>query len=33
VNLSLSSDGILQPGPSIRWTTAIDQPALCAVAP
>lgn len=31
-NLSLSADGVLKPGPSIRWSTALGQPALWAVA-
>lgn len=31
VNLSLSADGILQPGPSIRWSTPLDQPALWSI--
>ncbi len=31
-NLSLTADGILQPGPPIRWTTPLDQPALWAIA-
>ena len=32
VNLSLSADGILQPGPTIRWSTSLDQPALWSIA-
>jgi hypothetical protein len=32
VNLSLTADGILQPGPSIRWSTPLDQPALWSMA-
>ena len=32
VNLSLSADGILQPGPSVRWSTPLDQPALWSIA-
>ena len=32
VNLSLTADGILQPGPSVRWTTELDQPALWSIA-
>ena len=32
VNLALSADGILQPGPAVRWSTALDQPALWAIA-
>ncbi len=30
--LSLTADGILQLGPSIRWQTALDQPALWSLA-
>ena len=33
VNLALSADGILQPGPSVRWSIPLDQPALWSVAP
>jgi hypothetical protein len=33
VNLALSADGILQPGPSVRWSTPLDQPALWSIAP
>jgi len=33
VNLSLSANGVLQPGPSIRWSTPLDQPALWSLAP
>jgi hypothetical protein len=32
VNLSLSADGVLQPGPSVRWSTPLDQPALWSIA-
>jgi len=32
VNLSLTADGMLQPGPTVRWSTPLDQPALWAVA-
>jgi hypothetical protein len=32
VNLALTADGILQPGPSVRWSTALDQPALWSIA-
>ncbi len=32
VNLALSADGILQPGPAIRWSTALEQPALWCLA-
>ncbi|HXR75912.1 MAG TPA: hypothetical protein VN737_08050 [Bryobacteraceae bacterium] len=31
-SLSLSPDGILQLGPSVRWDTPLDQPALWALA-
>ena len=31
VNLSLTADGILQPGPSVRWSTPLDQPALWSI--
>ncbi len=30
--LSLTADGILQPGPSIRWNTPLEQPALWSLA-
>ena len=30
--LSLTADGALQPGPSARWNTALNQPALWSVA-
>ncbi len=33
VNLALSADGILQPGPAVRWSTPLDQPALWSIAP
>ncbi len=33
VNLSLTSDGILAPGPSVRWSTPLDQPALWSIVP
>jgi hypothetical protein len=33
VNLALSADGVLQPGPAVRWSTALDQPALWSIAP
>ena len=32
INLSLTADGILQPGPAVRWSTALDQPALWSFA-
>jgi WD40 repeat protein len=32
LNLSLSSDGILQPGPAVQWNTALNQPAVWALA-
>jgi hypothetical protein len=32
VNMSLSADGILQPGPSVRWSMPLDQPALWSTA-
>jgi len=32
VNLSLTSDGVLRPGPPIRWSTSLDQPALWSIA-
>jgi hypothetical protein len=31
-NLSLSADGALQPGPAVRWNSALDQPALWSLA-
>jgi hypothetical protein len=31
-NLSLTSDGILQPGPGIAWNTAVNQPAVWSMA-
>ncbi|HEY1950182.1 MAG TPA: hypothetical protein VGG97_24440 [Bryobacteraceae bacterium] len=31
-NLSLSADGVLQPGPVVRWNSALDQPALWSIA-
>ena len=31
-NLSLTSEGTLQPGPVTRWNTPLDQPALWAIA-
>ncbi len=31
-NLSLTSDGILQPGPGIEWNAALNQPAAWSVA-
>jgi hypothetical protein len=31
-NLSLTSDGILRPGPGIAWNTAVNQPALWSLA-
>jgi sugar lactone lactonase YvrE len=30
--LSLTADGILQPGPSVRWNTPLEQPALWSLA-
>jgi hypothetical protein len=33
VNLSVTADGILRPGPAVRWSTPLDQPALWSVAP
>jgi hypothetical protein len=33
VNLSLTAEGILQPGPSVHWTATLDQPALWSIAP
>ena len=32
INLSLTADGILQPGPAVRWSTSLNQPALWALA-
>ncbi len=32
INLSLSAEGVLQPGPSVRWSTRLDQPALWSIA-
>jgi len=32
LNLALSADGILRPGPSVRWSTPLDQPALWSIA-
>jgi hypothetical protein len=32
-NLSLSASGVLQPGPSVRWNVALNQPALWTLAP
>ncbi len=32
VNLSLTADGILKPGPPVRWSTSLDQPALWSIA-
>lgn len=31
-NLSITSDGILQPGPAVDWNIALDQPALWSIA-
>jgi hypothetical protein len=31
-NLSLTSDGILKPGPGIEWNTALNQPAVWTIA-
>jgi hypothetical protein len=33
VNLALSADGILQPGPAVRWSAPLQQPALWSIAP
>jgi len=30
-NLSVTSDGILQPGPAVEWNTALNQPALWSI--
>jgi hypothetical protein len=32
INLSLTADGILQPGPAVRWSTPLNQPALWSLA-
>ncbi len=32
LNLALTADGMLRPGPSVRWSTALDQPALWSIA-
>jgi hypothetical protein len=31
-NLSLSSDGVLQPGPAVAWNTAVGEPAIWSLA-
>ncbi len=30
--LSLTADGLLRPGPSLKWSTSLDQPALWSLA-
>ncbi|MBV8894999.1 MAG: PQQ-like beta-propeller repeat protein, partial [Acidobacteriaceae bacterium] len=30
--LSLTADGLLRPGPSLKWSTPLDQPALWSLA-
>ena len=32
-SLSLTADGLLRPGPSVKWTAGVDQPAAWSIAP